>query len=70
DREVFRRAAHSLKASSAALGATQVETAARELESIARTGHDARAVLDSEVVRVLVDRLQAEFDRVRRRVRS
>jgi HPt (histidine-containing phosphotransfer) domain-containing protein len=38
DIEVVRRAAHSLKSNSASLGATQLATASRELEMLAKGG--------------------------------
>ena len=58
DRKVLARAAHSLKSTSATLGAARVEAVARDVEELARTG----AGLD--VVRKRADRLQEEFVRV------
>jgi histidine phosphotransfer protein HptB len=39
DTEVFRRAAHSLKSSSASFGATQFSASAKELELIGKEGN-------------------------------
>ncbi len=61
DRTLLSRAAHSLKASSAALGARHVETESRALEESAR-------MAEPDALRIQVERLKAEFDRVRPRL--
>ena len=58
DAETFRRAAHSLKSSSATFGAMALSAAARELEHLARDG-----VLDGTAG--CIARAEAEFIRAK-----
>ena len=59
DREALRQAAHTLKSTSATLGAGRLARLCRETEEVARTGAPI-----SETSRV--DSMQAEYERVRR----
>ena len=59
----FRRAAHSIKSASNTLGALQLGTLARELETMGREGNLADT-------RGQVDQLAAEYDRVQQTLKD
>ena len=57
DAETFRRSAHSIKSSSAALGALQLSGQARQLEMLGKSGEFQNA-------QGMLDVLAAEYDQV------
>ncbi len=63
DSDTFRRAAHSIKATSNTLGALSLGEMAKELEMIGRAGDLAGA-------QEKVDRLAAEYDRAQRALKD
>jgi PAS domain S-box-containing protein len=61
----FRRAAHSLKSSSASVGAPVVSAAAKELEQMAKSGAEAMAATGPHLAR-----LEAEYRRAEQALRA